>query len=80
MSDAYLESLPPELAARRILDAKQSAHFLGLPLPSFRRAYRNGKAPQPIHISERRLGWMISDLIAWTDARKKEHERKAASG
>jgi predicted DNA-binding transcriptional regulator AlpA len=80
MSNALFESLPPEIASRRIVDAKHAAAFLSLPLPSFRRAYRHGKAPQPIQISERRLGWRLCDLITWTDARKIGHEQKAAPG
>lgn len=62
-----LDTVPAEYARNRVLDSQQAAHFLGLSLPHFRRLYRLGKVPLPIHITERKLGWpfgLLADFVA----------------
>jgi prophage regulatory protein len=61
-SDA-LAGLPPELARHRFL--AQSAEFLGLSVSHWRRIVRAKQAPQPIQLSQRRIGWRAGDLVAW---------------
>jgi predicted DNA-binding transcriptional regulator AlpA len=58
-----LDSLPADISRFRILNAAQSATFWGVSLPSWRRLYRDKKVPDPIKLSERRLGWRAGDLI-----------------
>jgi predicted DNA-binding transcriptional regulator AlpA len=70
MSD--LSSLPPELMRSRILDSAQTAEFIGLSLPHFRRRYRAGTAPIPIKIGERKFGWRVGDLVDWLDDRSRQ--------
>jgi predicted DNA-binding transcriptional regulator AlpA len=60
-----LADLPAELATHRILDAAQSAALVGLSLSHWRRIVRAKQAPQPIHLTERRIGWRVGDLVAW---------------
>jgi predicted DNA-binding transcriptional regulator AlpA len=72
MKNTFLDGLVSDVAQRRIIDAKETAAFLSLPLPSFRRAYRTGNAPKPIQLSDRRLGWQVADVIAWVETRKTE--------
>lgn len=58
-----LDFLPPELARSRILGSADAAAFWGVSLPHWRRLYRLNQVPEPIRLSERRLGWRIGDLI-----------------
>jgi predicted DNA-binding transcriptional regulator AlpA len=58
-----LDTLPAELTRHRILSAAQAAQLWGVSLPHWRRLYRLGKVPAPIHIGERKLGWRAGDLI-----------------
>ena len=60
---AALNSLPVDLGRNRVIDAKSSAAFWGVSLPHWRRMYRCGKAPRPIKVSDRKLGWRIGDLV-----------------
>ncbi len=65
-----LASLPREIVMRRVIGTKDAAAFCGLSVPTFRRLKDRNEIPQPIRLSERRLGWRIGDLIAWTDCRE----------
>jgi predicted DNA-binding transcriptional regulator AlpA len=65
-----LPDLPADLARHRILDSQQSAAFLNISLPHFRRLYRAKRVPEPIKLSSRKLGWKAGDLIAWLDSRE----------
>jgi predicted DNA-binding transcriptional regulator AlpA len=60
-----LADLPPELARHRVLDAAQSADFVGLSVSHWRRIVRAKQAPQPVQLTERRIGWRAGDLVAW---------------
>ena len=62
------EHLPTDLARLRVIGSAEAAAFCNISLPHFRRMYRTGKAPAPIRLSERKLGWRVGDLIAWLDA------------
>ena len=64
-SGETLADLPPELTRHRVLDAQQSAAFVGLSTSHWRRIVRAKQAPQPIRLTERRIGWRAGDLAAW---------------
>ena len=61
-------SLPPlehDLAARRILDTRAAAAFLGMKPDALRRMIADGIAPPHIRLGVRRWGFRFSDLAAW---------------
>jgi len=49
-----LDSLPPDMARRRILDTAEAAEFCKLSVPHWRRLYRTGKVPRPVRLSARK--------------------------
>lgn len=65
----YLDNLPPDVADRlamhRLVGAAEAAEFCNFSLGHWRRLYRLGKVPAPIKLSERKLGWRLSDLAAF---------------
>jgi len=65
-----LESLPPELAPLRVLDAVQASAFVGVGLDLWRKMYRRGDAPTPIPVGARKLGWQVGTLADWIESRK----------
>ena len=69
-----LDSVPADYARNRVLDSQQAADFLNLSLPHFRRLYRLGKVPKPIHITERKLGWPFGLLDDFVAARTADRE------
>jgi predicted DNA-binding transcriptional regulator AlpA len=64
-----LESLPADIARHRILNTEQTAAFIGFSIPHTRRLYRDKKMPEPLKLSERKLGWRVGDLVDWLAAR-----------
>ena len=64
-SGETIADLPPELTRHRVLDAAQSAEFVGLSVSHWRRIVRSKQAPQPVQLTEHRIGWRAGDLIAW---------------
>jgi predicted DNA-binding transcriptional regulator AlpA len=62
--------LPDNIAKNRILDSAQSAAFIGLSLPHFRRLHREGSVPKAIRLGARKLGWRAGDLVDWLAARE----------
>jgi predicted DNA-binding transcriptional regulator AlpA len=67
-----LPTLSHDFEKSRILNSAQSAQFIGLSVPHFRRLYRCGKAPKPLLIGERKYGWRAGDLVAWLASRAGE--------
>ena len=61
--------LSTDLEKSRILNSAQSAQFIGLSVPHFRRLYRCGKAPKPLLVGERKYGWRAGDLVQWLATR-----------
>ena len=49
----------------KILSAKAVAEKTSLSIPHIRRAAKEGNFPQPIKLSEARMGWLESDVDAW---------------
>ncbi len=66
-----LEHLPPDLARHRVIGSAEAAAICNISLPHWRRLYRTGKAPAPIRLSERKLGWRIGDLLDWMSTAEK---------
>ena len=60
-----------DISRYRIIGSAEAAAFCNISLPHFRRMYRTGKAPAPIRLSERKLGWRVGDLLDWTAAAPK---------
>ena len=65
-------TLSHDFEKSRILNSAQSAEFIGLSVPHFRRLYRCGKAPKPLLIGDRKYGWRAGDLIQWLALRAGE--------
>ena len=55
--------LPASLNRDRLLDSGQTANFLGISLPHFRRLYRAKRVPPPIMIGYRKYGWQAGVLV-----------------
>jgi prophage regulatory protein len=61
--------LPASLNRDRVLDSAQTAKFLGLSVPHFRRLYRAKKVPPPITIGDRKYGWQVGVLVDFVSAK-----------
>src|SRR5271170_1552003 len=61
--------LPASLNRDRVLDSAQTANFLGISLPHFRRLYRARRVPPPILIGLRKYGWQAGVLIDFVAAK-----------
>ena len=61
--------LPASLNRDRVLDSAQTANFLGVSLPHFRRLYREKRVPPPILIGLRKYGWQAGVLIDFVAAK-----------
>ena len=55
----------------KILSAKAVAAKTSLSIPHIRRATKESNFPQPIQLSEARMGWLESDVDAWIKSIKK---------
>ena len=49
----------------KILSAKAVAAKTSLSIPHIRRATKEGNFPQPVQLSEARMGWLESDVDSW---------------
>ena len=65
MANSNLDNLPTEIAMHRIVGAADAAAFCNYSLPHWRRLYRAKKVPEPIRLSDRKLGWRIGPLIGF---------------
>jgi predicted DNA-binding transcriptional regulator AlpA len=61
--------LPASLNRDRVLDSEQTAKFLGISVPHFRRLYRAKKVPPPIMIGYRKYGWQAGVLVDFVAAK-----------
>jgi predicted DNA-binding transcriptional regulator AlpA len=73
-SAAQGRQLPPALADDRVVGTFDAAAFCNFSVSHFRALYRTGRAPPPIKLSERKLGWRMSTLKNWID----QHQPTAA--
>ncbi|ACK51684.1 phage transcriptional regulator, AlpA [Methylocella silvestris BL2] len=67
-----LPNLSLDLEKSRILNTAQTAEFIGVSVPHFRRLYRTGKVPKPIKIGERKYGWRAGDIVELLASRVRE--------
>ena len=51
----------------KILSAKAVSAKTSLSIPHIRRATKEGNFPQPIQLSEARMGWLESDVDTWIE-------------
>lgn len=51
----------------KVLSAKAVAAKTSLSIPHIRRATKEGNFPQPVQLSEARMGWLESDVDAWIE-------------
>ncbi len=63
------DQLPTALESYRVLPARQAAMLLGLSEATLERLRYTNEGPVARRLSARRLGYRISDLLAWLDAR-----------
>jgi prophage regulatory protein len=59
--------LPTDLLHDRLINTSEAAAFAGFSESHWRALVRTGRAPQPIRLSTRKMGWKISALRAWID-------------
>ena len=67
-----LANLPSDLNRERLLGTEQTAEFLGMSIPHFRRLYRAKKVPSPIKIGDRKYGWQLGVLIDFVTAKSEK--------
>lgn len=75
-----LAHMPSDIIRRRTLNIKEAATFCGLSVPTFRRLRSRSALPEPLRLSERRIGWRIGDLMDWQDCREAAREWKDCKG
>jgi len=69
MTKPPLPALPPGLESRQLLDMKQAAVLTGYSVAHLRDLVRQGRAPSPVRLSARKLGFRAGDLATWIDSR-----------
>lgn len=60
---AYLDSLPPEMARKRVVGAAEAAAFCGFSVQHWLRLNRAGKVPKAVRLSGSKLGWQQGALV-----------------
>ncbi|MGE8130019.1 helix-turn-helix transcriptional regulator [Methylobacterium sp. NPDC080182] len=75
-----IDTLPPDIARRRIMKAEDAAAFCGVSVNTLRNMRGAGTIPAPIQLSERRIGWRIGDLLDWQDCRESGRAWKDCQG
>lgn len=61
--------LPAELTKYRVLPPRQAAQVLGISEATLERLRASNKAPRAVLLSERRIGYRLSDIESWLEAR-----------
>ncbi|UZF94463.1 helix-turn-helix transcriptional regulator [Bosea sp. NBC_00550] len=64
-----LDNLPASIAGNRVLSTAEAAAFCRFSVAHWRRLSRSGRAPLPLRLSTRKLGWRARDLVAWIEQR-----------
>ena len=64
-----LATLPDEIVRYRVLTPKQTASLLGELEATTERKRKARTGPRWIRLSERRIGYRLSDILAWLDER-----------
>ena len=67
-AQSYNETLRP---LNRVVSAKEAAYILGVSLSTLWRLARTDHGfPDQVAVSERRIGWMESELILYAESKK----------
>lgn len=53
----------------RVVSEVDAAHYLGCSPDTLRRMHNRGEGPRRLKISPRRVGYRLSDINTWLDAR-----------
>jgi predicted DNA-binding transcriptional regulator AlpA len=64
MTDDYLADM-------KIIDEREAAKLNGVSLMTWLRMKRLGETPPPIQLSKRRIGYRLTDIKEWQDARRR---------
>jgi predicted DNA-binding transcriptional regulator AlpA len=64
-----MTDLPVEITNRRVLRTRDARAYCGIPGTTWKRIRAGGEGPPAIRLSARTLGYRVSDLDAWLDAR-----------
>jgi predicted DNA-binding transcriptional regulator AlpA len=62
--------MPSTTDALRVLTPAEAAEILSLSVPVLERLRAAGGGPAWVRLSARRIGYRVSDLAAWLDARR----------
>jgi predicted DNA-binding transcriptional regulator AlpA len=57
-------------ASDRVLSELEAADLLGISHDTLRRMHQRGEGPRRLKISERRVGYRVSDIHRWLDQRE----------
>jgi predicted DNA-binding transcriptional regulator AlpA len=63
--------LAPVSALDRVLSEKQAAEILGCSYHTLRREVQAGRGPARVRLSEKRIGYRLSELYAYLEAHTK---------
>lgn len=58
-----------DLRLERVLSEGETAELLGLSRSSLKRLRLASRAPRHVRLSERRIGYVVRDSLAWRDSR-----------
>ena len=62
-------TVPPALDVDRVVSEAQAAEILGYSKDTLRREFRAGRAPTRVRLSDRRIGYQLSAIYAFLEAR-----------
>jgi predicted DNA-binding transcriptional regulator AlpA len=65
-----LPTFSPTIETRRVLNTRDAAAFVGLSMRGWERLRAAGETPSAVQIGIRKLGYQITDLLAWIESRK----------
>jgi predicted DNA-binding transcriptional regulator AlpA len=82
MGKQHLRTVPrnPDLpdGLDRVVSEAQCALILGISKDSLRRAFRAGRSPARVKVSDKRIGYRLSDVYRYLDDRTEQPGRKRA--
>ncbi|NOU05932.1 MAG: helix-turn-helix domain-containing protein [Hyphomicrobiaceae bacterium] len=67
----YLSADDREALSRRLLTHAEAAQMLGCSVATVKRMVQQGRLPQPVEISERRIGHRMPDILAFVGTNPK---------
>ena len=70
IDDQTFDDLPESVIQHRVLSLERSAEFCDLSPATFERLIASGRGPRVLHLSERRRGCRVGNLIKWLASRE----------